>query len=220
VPVFAIDYLARYKAGSVSTPTVLLGGRGECTVVSDDIFTVPASTTGNARNIRCVINKPVANDGTTHQLVSQVMEIKPGSTLGAYTYSAHTRLDTTVNGSLVSREVVGNYGNSANRATGTIQYTVGNTAANFGIQDRATFGVESSQWRIGYEVRQEASLDTDRETLEMVRLYKQRRDPDAPRTFAPRVEYRNWSAHGLRIGHHFDVLQIAGRPVHMLIGAA
>jgi hypothetical protein len=134
VPIFAIDYLARYKAGSVSTPTVPLSGRGECTVVSDDLFTVPASAAGNARNILCLINKTIANDGTTRQLVSQVMEIKLGRTLGAYTYSAHTRLDTTVNGLLVSREIVGNYGNSENRATGTIQYTVGNTGASFGIQ--------------------------------------------------------------------------------------
>jgi hypothetical protein len=88
------------------------------------------------------------------------------------------------------------------------------------MRNRATAGVESSQWRIGYEVRQEASLDTDRETLEMVRLYKQRHDPDAPRTFAARAEYSNWSAHGLRIGHHFEGPQIAGRPVQILISGA
>jgi hypothetical protein len=88
------------------------------------------------------------------------------------------------------------------------------------MRNRAIAGVESSQWRIGYEARQQASLDTDRETLEMVRLYKQRQDPDAPRTFAARAKYTNWSAHGLRIGRNFEGPQIAGRPVRMLISAA
>jgi hypothetical protein len=153
VPIFAIDYLARYKAGSVSTATVSLSGRGECTVVSDDLFTVPASTAGNARNIVCLINKTVANDQTTHSLVSQLMEIKPGSTPSAYTYSAHTRLNTTVNGSPVSSEVVGNYGNSTNRATGTIQYTLGNTGANFGIQGQLPARTDDAGHKVtDYEV--------------------------------------------------------------------
>lgn len=88
------------------------------------------------------------------------------------------------------------------------------------MRNRAAVGVESSQWRFGYEVRQEASLVTDRETLEMVRLYKQRQDPDSPQTFNARVRYKNWFARGLRAGRNFDGPTIAGRPVRTLVSAA
>lgn len=88
------------------------------------------------------------------------------------------------------------------------------------MRNRAAAGVESGQWRLGYEVRQEASLRTDRETLEMVRLYKQRQDPDSPTSFNARVRYKNWYARGLRVGRHIDGPMIAGRPVRTLVSAA
>jgi hypothetical protein len=87
-------------------------------------------------------------------------------------------------------------------------------------RNRAIAGAESTQWRIGYEVRQDASLDTDRETLEMVRLYKQRQDPEAPRTFDAHAKYLNWSARGLRIGRHLEGPKVAGRPIRILLSAA
>jgi hypothetical protein len=153
LPALAADYLARYKAGSVSAPTVPVNGIGECTVVSDDAFTVPASNAGSARNILCIINKTVSSDGATHQLVSQVMEIKPGSTTGTYGYSAHTRLDTTVNGSLISREVIGNYGNSANRAIGTMTYVAGGNTASLAFQGQLPARTDASGRKItDYEV--------------------------------------------------------------------
>jgi hypothetical protein len=153
LPFLAVDYLARYKAGSVTTSTVPVDDRGECTVVSDDAFTLPATNAGNARNIRCIINKTVSTDGAVRKLVSQVMEIQPGSTTGTYAYTAQTRLDTTVNGTLASREVIGSYGNSANRALGTIRYAIGTTVANFGIQGQLPARTDSSGRKItDYEV--------------------------------------------------------------------
>jgi hypothetical protein len=88
------------------------------------------------------------------------------------------------------------------------------------MRNRAAAGAESDQWRIGYEVRQEAFLDIDRDTLEMVRLYKQRQDPDAPRTFAADARYKNWSARGLRVGRTFEGPLIAGRAVRTLVSVA
>lgn len=88
------------------------------------------------------------------------------------------------------------------------------------VRNRATAGVESAQWRIGYEIRQGASLVTDRETLEMVRRYKQRLAPAEPGVFSANASYRNWSARGLRIGRTIDGPVIAGRPVRASISAA
>jgi hypothetical protein len=88
------------------------------------------------------------------------------------------------------------------------------------MRNRATIGVESSRWRIGYEVRQEASLDTNRDTLEMVRLYKQRQDPSGPVTFPANARYNNWSAKGLRVGRRFEGPAIAGRAPNMLVSVA
>jgi len=138
VPSFAIDYLARYKAGQSIPATVQLDGDGQCLVVSDDGFENAATNASNAKNIFCSVNKTVSitstQAGTTRKVVSQVMGISPGSTGDAYTYTSHTRLDTFVNNSRTSREVIGNYGNTANRATGTITYTVGSSRANFAIK--------------------------------------------------------------------------------------
>lgn len=88
------------------------------------------------------------------------------------------------------------------------------------MRNRAAAGVESGSWRIGYEARQEATLRTDRETLEIVRLYKQRQDPEGLQTFNANVRYKNWFAHGIRVGHHIDGPRIAGRPVRALVSAA
>jgi hypothetical protein len=88
------------------------------------------------------------------------------------------------------------------------------------MRNRAAAGAESAQWRIGYEIRQEATLVTDRDTLEAVRLYKQRQDPAEPGVFPVNAEYRNWSAQGLRIGRTVEGPLIAGRPVRMAVSGA
>lgn len=157
VPTFAIDYLARYKAGESIPATVQLKGDGQCLVVSDDNFQNVATSAGNANNILCIVNKTVSfsytQTGTTRKLVSQVMGIKPGGTAAAYTYSSHTRLDTYVNGLRTSREVIGNYGNTANRATGTITYTAGTNRANFAIKGNLPARTDSNGVKISdYEV--------------------------------------------------------------------
>jgi len=153
VPSFAIDYLARYKAGQSVAATVQLdGGNGQCFVVSDDGFETAATNAGNAKNIFCSINKTVSfastQTDTTRRVVSQVMGIVPGSTGDAYTYTSHTRLDTFVNNSRTSREVIGNYGNTANRAIGTITYTAGSSRANFAIKGSLPARTDSSGMKL------------------------------------------------------------------------
>lgn len=88
------------------------------------------------------------------------------------------------------------------------------------MRNRAAAGVESAQWRIGYETRQEAALVTDRDTLETVRRYKQHQNPAEPGAFPVNAKYHNWSAHGLRIGRTIEGPVIAGRPVRMMLSGA
>ncbi len=88
------------------------------------------------------------------------------------------------------------------------------------LRIRGGIGMENEHWSIGWEARQEASLHTDRETLEMVRLYKQKTDPAANTRFDARVRYRSWSAQGLRVGHWFDIPAIAGKTPRVKVSAA
>jgi len=88
------------------------------------------------------------------------------------------------------------------------------------MRNRAEAGVESARWRIGYEIRQGATLVTDRDTLETVRQYKQRLSPAKPDVFSANARYRNWSARGLRIGHTLEGPSVAGRPVRTMVSAA
>jgi hypothetical protein len=157
VPTFAIDYLARYKAGESIPATAQLKGDGQCLVMSDDAFQTVATSADNGKNILCIVNKNISLTfspaGTTRKLVSQVMGIKPGSTSGTYAYSSHTRLDTYVNGARTGREVIGNYGNEANRATGTITYTAGSNRANFAIKGNLPARTDSNGVKISdYEI--------------------------------------------------------------------
>lgn len=88
------------------------------------------------------------------------------------------------------------------------------------LRYRAGAGVENGSWSIGLEARHEASLDTDRETLELVRLYKQKTDPASDTRFNARVRFVGWSAHGLRVGHAFDGPAILGRTPRIRISGA
>lgn len=157
VPTFAIDYLARYKEGESIRAIVQLNGDGQCQVVSDEAFAITATSAADARNILCVVNKTVSyaysQTSTTRKIVSQVMGIKPGSAAGTYTYASHTRLDTYVNGQRTNSELIGNYGNTAKRALGTITYTPGSNRANFAIKGNLPARTDSNGMKISdYEI--------------------------------------------------------------------
>lgn len=85
---------------------------------------------------------------------------------------------------------------------------------------RAGIGMENERWSIGWEVRQEASLDANREALEAVRLYKQRLDPAPNTRFDVGARFTAWSAQGLRVGHNFDGPTIAGYTPRLNISGA
>ncbi|MGE5622611.1 MAG: hypothetical protein ACM3WS_05605 [Bacillota bacterium] len=85
---------------------------------------------------------------------------------------------------------------------------------------RAGLGMEKGGWSIGWELRQEASLVADRQTLEMVRLYKQRQDPAPGSRFDAQARFESWSAQGLRVAHAFDAPAIAGRTPRVKVSAA
>jgi hypothetical protein len=78
------------------------------------------------------------------------------------------------------------------------------------MRNRAEIGVEKDQWRLGWEYRQEKTLVTDRQTLELVRLYKQRLTPSGPTLTALDVRYDAWSAQGPRLGRWFGPAAGAG----------
>lgn len=85
---------------------------------------------------------------------------------------------------------------------------------------RAGIGMENERWSIGWEARQEASLDANREALEAVRLYKQRFDPAPNTRFNVGARFTAWSAQGLRVGHNFDGPTIAGYMPRLKISGA
>lgn len=85
---------------------------------------------------------------------------------------------------------------------------------------RAGIGVEKDGWSIGWEARQEASLTAERETLEMVRLYKQRLDPSTDTRFNAQARFESWSAQGLRLAHRFEGQAAAGHVPRLTLSAA
>ncbi|MDM0053564.1 hypothetical protein [Variovorax sp. J22R115] len=138
VPTFAIDYLADFKAGKVTNSQVNVSSGG-CTVYSDAAYSVPATTTANALNIECAINRKFvsgsydsATGKSTQRMVAQSMAITPAAG-NTYQYTARSRLQTTVNGLLTSTDTIGKYGNTPNVAVGTITYAAGTNRANFSI---------------------------------------------------------------------------------------
>ncbi|KIF82807.1 hypothetical protein TSA66_21445 [Noviherbaspirillum autotrophicum] len=82
---------------------------------------------------------------------------------------------------------------------------------------RAGIGMENEHWSIGWEVRQEASLDANRDALEAVRLYKQRIDPAPGTKFDASARLTSWSAQGMRVAHSFDGPTLAGNTPHLKI---
>ena len=89
------------------------------------------------------------------------------------------------------------------------------------MRSRAALGVEKNGWRLGVEVRQDAYLTTDRETLDAYDMYQNKRKPAPPASFDLQADYFSWRALGLRVGYTFAGPRIAGRASSIeLSGAA
>jgi hypothetical protein len=88
------------------------------------------------------------------------------------------------------------------------------------MRNRITAGVEKNRWRLGFEVRQDAYLVTDRASLDAFYLYQQKQKPAPPASFALQAQYFSWRAQGLRIGHRFDGPRIGGRAGSIELSAA
>lgn len=88
------------------------------------------------------------------------------------------------------------------------------------MRSRIAAGVERNRWRLGLELRQDAYLVTNRDTLDAFYMVQQKRTPAPPASFALQGQYFAWQAQGLRIGHAFDGLRIAGRTGSIELSAA
>jgi hypothetical protein len=81
----------------------------------------------------------------------------------------------------------------------------------FLMRNRVAAGVEKNRWRLGLEMRQDAYITTDRETLDAYYLVQQQQKPALGAGYRLQGHYFSWRAHGLRIGHTLDGPRIAGR---------
>ena len=84
---------------------------------------------------------------------------------------------------------------------------------------RAEIGVEKGDWRLGWEFRQDATVVTDRQTLDFIRRYKQHSTPPVGTTGALAVQFNSWSAQGPRLGHWFGPASGGWMPRVYLSGA-
>ncbi len=83
---------------------------------------------------------------------------------------------------------------------------------------RAGFGVEKDGWSIGVEYRLESSLDADRDTLDLYRMYKQKAQPALARDFKVDARLKAWAGAGVRGGRTF-ALGAANGPLLKLSAA-
>lgn len=88
------------------------------------------------------------------------------------------------------------------------------------MRNRAAVGVEKERWRLGLEVRQDAWLTTDRDSLDAFYLYQQKDKPAPPARFALHGRYFSWKASGLRAGYTFDGPRVGARSATIEISAA
>jgi hypothetical protein len=72
-------------------------------------------------------------------------------------------------------------------------------------RNRVEAGVEQGAWRLAWEYRQEALLLTNRDSMELVHLYKQRVKLTAPTAFDVQARMEAWSAQGLRVSRWFEL---------------
>lgn len=70
-------------------------------------------------------------------------------------------------------------------------------------RNRAEIGVEKGEWRLGWEYRREATIVTDRPTLELIRRYRQRATPAGATSEDLAAQFNSWSAQGPRLGRWF-----------------
>lgn len=83
-------------------------------------------------------------------------------------------------------------------------------------RNRAEIGVEKGAWRIGWEFREDATVVTDRQTLEFIRRYKQRAKPLTATTDDLAAQFDSLSAQGPRLGRWFGAAANGWMPrVHL-----
>lgn len=88
------------------------------------------------------------------------------------------------------------------------------------MRNRISAGVGKNRWRLGAELRQDAWLSTNRESLDAFHLYQQKRKPAAPASFVLQGQYFSWKALGLRAGYTFDGPRIGTRTASFEISGA
>lgn len=86
-------------------------------------------------------------------------------------------------------------------------------------RNRAEIGVENADWRLGWEVRQEANLIADRQTLEFIRRFKQRSAASGAASAELAASFTMWSAQGPRLGRWFGPTASGWLPRVYLSGA-
>jgi hypothetical protein len=86
-------------------------------------------------------------------------------------------------------------------------------------RNRAEIGVERGAWRMGWEFREDATVVTDRQTLEFIRRYKQRTKTATATTDELGAQFNTWSAQGPRLGRWFGAPANGWMPRVHLSGA-
>jgi hypothetical protein len=79
------------------------------------------------------------------------------------------------------------------------------------MRNRVAAGVGKNRWRLGVELRQDAFLATDRDSLDTYYMFQQKSKPTPPASFALQAQYFSWQAQGLRLGYSFDGPRIGAR---------
>lgn len=77
-------------------------------------------------------------------------------------------------------------------------------------RNRAAAGVEKDGWRIGVEIRQEALLVTDRQTLAFIAMVKQHIKPEDAASYKLQAQMESWKASGIQVGRLFKLPAPAG----------
>jgi hypothetical protein len=79
------------------------------------------------------------------------------------------------------------------------------------MRSRVAAGVGKNRWRLGVELRQDAFLATDRDSLDAYYMFQQKSKPAPPASFTLQAQYFSWQAQGLRLGYLFDGPRIGAR---------
>lgn len=71
-------------------------------------------------------------------------------------------------------------------------------------RNHANAGLQKDRWFFGYDIRQDALLVTDDQTLELVRRIKQHDRPDIPVSYDLNAHMTSWRAEGVQFGRWFS----------------